>query len=109
MHVGLNLLHLVPEETGGSELYARRLIGALHEADRSIRLTAFAPKLAIPSLAQSRWAEDVDLVGLGFDPRSRVRRVLAEQTLLISGARRKASDYCTTCSPPRPRLRESLR
>ena len=89
LSVGLNLLHLVPEETGRSKLYARRLIGALIEADRSIRLTAFAPTLAIPSLAAEPWAEEVDLVGLRFDPRSRVRRVMAEQTLLIRGARRK--------------------
>jgi hypothetical protein len=29
MHVGLNLIYLVPEETGGMEVYARELIPAL--------------------------------------------------------------------------------
>ena len=32
LRVGLNLLHLVPGETGGSELYARRLVPALPRA-----------------------------------------------------------------------------
>ena len=40
MHVGLNLLYLVPGETGGMETYARELIGALARVD-DIRLTAF--------------------------------------------------------------------
>jgi glycosyltransferase involved in cell wall biosynthesis len=92
LRAGLNLLHLVPEETGGSELYARRLIGALIEADSSLRLTAFASNLAIPSLAAEPWAESLELVGLRFDPRSRVRRVLAEQTLLPRGVRSKGVD-----------------
>ena len=29
MHVGLNLIYLVPGETGGPEIYARELIPAL--------------------------------------------------------------------------------
>ena len=41
MHVGLNLVYLVPGETGGMETYARRLIPALAAADPGIRLTAF--------------------------------------------------------------------
>ena len=31
MHVAYNLLHLVPGETGGAEVYARRLLPALRE------------------------------------------------------------------------------
>ena len=31
MHVGLNLIYLVPGETGGPEIYARELIPALRE------------------------------------------------------------------------------
>ena len=107
LSAGLNLLHLVPEETGGSEFYARRLIGALVEADRSIRLTAFASTLAIPSLAAEPWADDLELVGLRFDPRSRVRRVIAEQTLLTREARRNGVDLLHnlfTTAPAAPRL-----
>ena len=37
VHVGLNLLYLVPGETGGRETYARELIPRL--AERGLRLT----------------------------------------------------------------------
>lgn len=86
------MLHLVPGETGGSELYARRLVPALLEARPSLRLTVFAAEAALPSLAEERWAGEVDLVGLSFNPRSRARRVLAEQTLLPREARRRELD-----------------
>ena len=82
MHIGLNALHLVPGETGGSELYARRLVGALATNEPELRVTVFAARLAIPSLEKERWPDNVELVGLSFNARSRPRRVLAEQTLL---------------------------
>ena len=40
MRVGLNALHLVPRETGGGELYVRRLVPALLEAGREVVLYA---------------------------------------------------------------------
>ena len=76
MKVAVNLLHLVPGETGGAEMYARRLLPALQEADPSLELTLFCGRAAAASF--QGW----DVVALHFDPRSRVRRVLAEQTLL---------------------------
>lgn len=88
MHVGLNALHLVPGETGGSELYARRLVEALATTDSALRLTVFAAQLAIPSLEKEQWPDNVELVGLTFNARSRPRRVLAEQTLLPRELRR---------------------
>jgi glycosyltransferase involved in cell wall biosynthesis len=88
MHVGLNALHLVPAETGGSELYARRLIEALAQTAPGVRLTVFASKLAVPSLEEEGWPGNVELVGLAFDARSRARRVLAEQTILPRAASR---------------------
>jgi glycosyltransferase involved in cell wall biosynthesis len=81
VRVGLNMLHLVPGETGGSELYARRLVPALLEAG-DLTLTVFAPSAALDSLVTEPWGRDVELVGIPFDARSRVRRVLAEQTRL---------------------------
>jgi glycosyltransferase involved in cell wall biosynthesis len=92
MHVGLNALHLVPAETGGSELYARRLVDALARIEPSLRLTVFVSRLAIPSLEEERWPGNVDLVGLAFDARSRPRRVLAEQTLLPRAVKRTGVD-----------------
>ena len=81
MKIGLNLLHLVPGETGGAELYARRLIPALQELD--VDLTFFTGK--------GVWG-GLEAVELPFDPRSRARRVLAEQALLPRAARRAGID-----------------
>jgi glycosyltransferase involved in cell wall biosynthesis len=87
MKVGLNLLHLVPRETGGSELYARRLIAALLESSPGLRLTLFATPSSASSLGEEPWAGEVNVVELNVDPRSRVKRVLGEQTLLPRAAR----------------------
>jgi glycosyltransferase involved in cell wall biosynthesis len=92
LNVGLNLLHLVPEETGGSELYARRLIAAIVAAEPTLHVTAFASRLAVPSLAAEGWGDRVEVVGLPFDARSRARRVLAEQTLLARELGRRRLD-----------------
>ena len=80
--VGLNALHLVPGETGGSELYARRLVGALAAADDAPRLVVFAAHEAAASLAAEPWGERVEIVRVPVRARSRARRVLAEQTTL---------------------------
>jgi glycosyltransferase involved in cell wall biosynthesis len=40
-HVGLNLIYLVPGETGGMETYARELIPALSRERPGLRITAF--------------------------------------------------------------------
>jgi glycosyltransferase involved in cell wall biosynthesis len=92
MRVGLNLLHLVPGETGGSELYARRLIPALKAARPDLELVAFAGREATPSLRSEAWASGVEVVRLGVSARSRIRRVAAEQTLLPAAAGRARID-----------------
>ena len=46
MHVGLNLVFLVPGETGGMEVAARALIPALRDAAPGIRFTAFVNREA---------------------------------------------------------------
>ena len=76
------MLHLVPGESGGSELYARRLVPAMLEADDVLELVVLASTATIPSLESEPWPGSVELAGLTFDARSRVRRVLAEQTLI---------------------------
>jgi glycosyltransferase involved in cell wall biosynthesis len=88
LHVAYNLLHLVPGETGGAEVYARRLLAALRKAEPEVEMTLFLGG----SAAKEDWGENVDVVPLRFDPRSRVRRVLAEQTLLGAAVRRAAPD-----------------
>ena len=46
MHVGLNLVFMVPGETGGMEVAARALIPALRDAAPSTRFTAFVNREA---------------------------------------------------------------
>src|SRR6185503_17622029 len=46
IHVGLNLVYLVPGETGGMETYARELIPRLASLE-GLRLTAFVNREAI--------------------------------------------------------------
>jgi glycosyltransferase involved in cell wall biosynthesis len=87
LRVGLNGLHLVPGETGGSEIYARRLIPTLVQAAPDIELVLFAGREAAPALGRESWAEAVEIVRVPVRARSRVRRVLAEQTLLHRAAR----------------------
>jgi glycosyltransferase involved in cell wall biosynthesis len=90
VHVGLNLLHLVPAETGGLELYARRLAPAL--LDAGVELTLFASREGAPSLAAEPWAAATRVVEVPVNARSRPRRVLAEQTLLPAAVRRARVD-----------------
>jgi glycosyltransferase involved in cell wall biosynthesis len=92
VRIGLNLIHLVPRETGGGELYARRLIPALLKSRSDLQLVVFAGHEAAPSLAAEPWASGVELVHIPARSRSRVRRVLAEQTLVPRAARRARVD-----------------
>jgi hypothetical protein len=84
MHVGLNALHLVPGETGGSEIYARQLVPALASAEPDLRLTLFVAREG----ATLWWPDGVAVERLPVFARSRPRRVIAEQTLLPAAARR---------------------
>jgi glycosyltransferase involved in cell wall biosynthesis len=88
MHVAYNLMHLVPGETGGAEVYARRLLPALRKLAPELRMTLFVGGPA----AHEDWGEGIEVEPLRFDPRSRVRRVLAEQTLLPAALRRVEPD-----------------
>jgi glycosyltransferase involved in cell wall biosynthesis len=98
--IGLNLLFLVPGETGGSEIYARNLIPKLREVRPDLELVAFA----------NRESARVDLgvsavIEVGVSGRSRARRVLAEQRRLPDLARRHGIDLLHspgTSAPRRP-------
>jgi glycosyltransferase involved in cell wall biosynthesis len=89
---GLNALHLVPGETGGSELYARRLVGALAASTVAPRLVVFAAREAAASLEAEPWANAVEIVRLPVQARSRVWRVIGEQTLLRRAVKRARVD-----------------
>jgi glycosyltransferase involved in cell wall biosynthesis len=88
MRVAVNALHLVPGETGGLEIYARRLLPALAAADPSLELVVLASREGHAALAGDL-AGSAEVVRVGVNARSRVRRVLAEQ-LLVPGAARGA-------------------
>jgi len=90
--VGVNLLHLVPRETGGGELYARRLLPALLNEVDPPELTLFAARETAASLRAEPWIREVRIEEMRVDSRNRVSRVLAEQTLLPLAARRNRID-----------------
>jgi glycosyltransferase involved in cell wall biosynthesis len=80
MHVGLNLVFLVPGETGGMEIYARHLIEALAKVRPDIRMTAFVNREAARSAGP--WNKLVPSVTVPVNARNRVAWVLGEQLLL---------------------------
>jgi glycosyltransferase involved in cell wall biosynthesis len=82
MHVGLNLIFLVPGETGGMEVYARELIPALlAEAPTGMRFTAFINREAA-AVGDGPWGELLPAVTVPVSARKRVEWVLGEQSLL---------------------------
>jgi len=86
MHVGLNLLFLVPGETGGMEIYARELLTALAAERPDVRLTAFVNREA--AAAGGEWERAATVAAVDVAGASRVQRVRAEQVLLPGLARR---------------------
>jgi glycosyltransferase involved in cell wall biosynthesis len=79
--VGLNLLYLVPGETGGMETYALRLLPELAVARPSLELVAFVNREA-EALGTDVFGPGVRVVSVPVSGRSRARRVAAEQLLL---------------------------
>jgi glycosyltransferase involved in cell wall biosynthesis len=86
MHAGLNLVFMVPGQTGGMEVAARALIPALRDAAPAARFTAFV----------NREAVGVDLgveqVVVPVEASRRVEWVRGEQQLLPGLARRAGCD-----------------
>jgi glycosyltransferase involved in cell wall biosynthesis len=82
MHVGFNLIFMVPGETGGMEIAARALIPALRDAAPGVRFTAFVNEEAR--------GEDlgVDSVAVPVRATNRLEWVRGEQLLLPRLARR---------------------
>lgn len=102
--VGLNLLYLVPGETGGMETYARSLIPALAEAAPAVEFVAFVNREALDELSAA-FGGQVRVVGMGTKGRSRARRVAAEQLRLPRYLRRHGIDLLHslgTTTPVRP-------
>jgi len=86
--IALNLLFLVPGETGGMEIHARRLIAALATARPDIEWLAIVSREA----ADLDLGPNVRLLRTSVSARSRPRRILAEQTLLPRLVRRYGAE-----------------
>src|SRR5919108_1351055 len=79
MHVGLNLIFLVPREMSGLETYARELTAALLDEQPNLRITAFVNREAS---AHETWGELVPTVTVPVYGRRRAAWVRGEQILL---------------------------
>ncbi len=81
-HIGLNLIFLVPGETGGMEVAARELIPSLvAEAPPGTRFTAFVNREAA-AVSDGPWSGLVPSVTVPVNARNRVQWVRGEQMLL---------------------------
>jgi glycosyltransferase involved in cell wall biosynthesis len=101
-HVGLNLIFLVPGETGGMEVYARELIPALlAQAPPGMRFTAFINREAAAA-GDGPWEELVPGVTVPVSARNRVQWVLGEQALLPRLALRHGVDLVHSLASTAP-------
>jgi glycosyltransferase involved in cell wall biosynthesis len=102
MHVGLNLIFLVPGETGGMEVAARELIPALlAEAPPEMRFTAFINREAAAA-SGGPWGELLPAVTVPVNARNRVQWVLGEQALLPRLAAREGVDLLHSLASTAP-------
>ncbi len=101
MHVGLNLIFLVPGETGGMEVAARELIPALVAAAPQTRFTAFVNREAAAA-GDGPWGELLGAVTVPVNARNRVQWVLGEQTLLPRLAAREGVDLMHSLASTAP-------
>jgi len=107
MRVGLDLLYLLPGETGGRETYARELVGAMLESAPELELVAFVNRDAGPQLA-AELGEGVRAVVLPISARGRGQWALGELALISVSARREGVEllHCmANFAPPWGRFR----
>jgi glycosyltransferase involved in cell wall biosynthesis len=101
-HIGLNLIFLVPGETGGMEVAARELIPALlAAAPAGMRFTAFINREAAAA-KDGPWGELLPAVTVPVSARNRVQWVLGEQTLLPLLAARAGVDLVHSLASTAP-------
>jgi glycosyltransferase involved in cell wall biosynthesis len=102
VHVGLNLIFLVPGETGGMEVAARELIAPLlAEAPAGTRFTAFINREAAAA-GDGPWGELMPAVTVPVHARNRVQWVLGEQLLLPRLAARAGVDLIHSLASTAP-------
>jgi glycosyltransferase involved in cell wall biosynthesis len=103
LHIGLNLIFLVPGQTGGMEVSARELIAALPTlAPAGTRFTAFVNREA--AAADGPWGREIPMVTVPVNARDRLQWVLGEQTLLPVLAARARVDLMHSLGSTAPLL-----
>jgi glycosyltransferase involved in cell wall biosynthesis len=101
MHVGLNLIYLVPGDTGGMEVYARELLPELVRlAPPGTRFTAFVSREA--TVADGPWGELMPAVTVPVNARRREQWVLGEQAFLPYLAARAGVDLVHSLASTAP-------
>jgi glycosyltransferase involved in cell wall biosynthesis len=90
MHIGLNLVYLVPGETGGTEVVARELVPELVSARPDVRFTAFINREA--AAQKGLWNDVVESVTVPVRAGKRLQWVRGEQQLLPRLAARAGVD-----------------
>jgi glycosyltransferase involved in cell wall biosynthesis len=88
MRIGLNLIYLVPGETGGMEVVARELLPELVRAAPGVRFTAFVNREAAAA-GDGPWGEVMPAVTVPVRATSRAQWVLGDQALLPAMAMRR--------------------
>jgi glycosyltransferase involved in cell wall biosynthesis len=101
LHVGLNLVFLVPGETGGMETYARELIPELVRAAPQARFTAFINREAAAA-GDGPWGKLIESVTLPVNARNRIEWVRGEQQLLPRLAVRAGVDVLHSLATTAP-------
>jgi glycosyltransferase involved in cell wall biosynthesis len=99
LHLGLNLIFLVPREMSGLETYARQLTLALLEERRDLRITAFVNREAA---SDGTWRELVPTVMVPVYGRRRSAWVRGEQLLLPRLAQRAGVDLVHSLASTAP-------
>jgi len=99
VHVGLNLIFLVPREMSGLETYARELTSALVDERSELRVTAFVNREAS---ADPAWRELVPTVTVPVYGRRRAAWVRGEQLLLPKLAERAGVDVLHSLASTAP-------
>jgi glycosyltransferase involved in cell wall biosynthesis len=102
MHIGLNLIYLVPGDTGGMEVYARELLPELVRlAPPGTRFTAFVSREA-SAAAEGPWGELMPAVTVPVNARRREQWVLGEQVFLPHLAARAGVDLVHSLASTAP-------
>ena len=103
LHVGLDLLFLVPGESGGRETHVRGLLGALREARPDLRLTTF---VGADAAGPGFWTEHADRTVV-LPRASAPTNVVSHRTGRASRSAPSSPRTCVSRPPDSPGTRTS--